>query len=207
MNNNERHKYPEDEMLYSWLPILLDTYYFIDTEYAKYIERDQKEQGEKITCKKGCNECCINQAVPITRLELQGISWYVIEQLKNPLRKQINEQLKISAEIKHCPFLIGGACSIYPIRPIACRVFFVYKKSCSPSEDVLSSRPFDILQPNREISKESAFIMLPFFGITDRKEQINAFESGVILKQSIPMHRLDLTAICQGIEIFDSRSR
>jgi Fe-S-cluster containining protein len=176
----------------------------IDTEYLKHIEQDQKKRNKTIVCKKGCCECCINQAVPITQVELQGISWYAIEKLNNPLRDQVKEQLRIYKQIKHCPFLINKACSIYPMRPIACRTFFVYTKTCIPDEDILSSRPSDILLGSREIARQSAFILLQAFGITDKNKQIHAFEAGLIKEMSQPMHELDWSAFYTGMGKYDS---
>lgn len=202
---NKRQKYPKDEIHYPWLSILLDTYHLIDIEYAKYIDEDQKKKNKRIVCKKGCHACCIKPFVPISQPEIQGISWYVIENLKGLLRNQIKEQLKMFNKIGHCPFLVDKTCAIYPVRPIACRVFFVYTKPCLPDEDLLSSRLFDILPPNREISKKSALILFPLLGITEPDKQLEAFENGLLLELSRPMHGRDWSVISEGMKLFDQR--
>jgi Fe-S-cluster containining protein len=204
---NKRKRYPEDEKRYPWLSILLNTYHLIDIEYLKYINEDQKKRNKRIACKKGCYTCCIKHSVPISQPEIQGISWYVIEKLKGLLRVRVKEQLKMFNEIEHCPFLVNKVCAIYPVRPIACRVFFVYTRPCLPDEDLLSSRLSDILPPNREISKKSALVLFPLFEITELDEQIEAFENGLLLELSRPMHEIDWSAMSEGIAIFDLRNR
>lgn len=206
MTENIGRKRYKDEARYPWLSPLLDTYHYLDTAFAQYIREDQRRQNQTIACKKGCCECCKAHSIPINLFEIQGISWYVMEELKGPLRDEIKKQLKIAKERKDCPFLVNGICSIYPMRPIACRTFFVYGKPCFPGEDVIKTRPSDLLGPNKEIGKQSAYIMLPLFGITDYDEQNKAFESGFIADQSRLMHTLDWNAMSVAIEMYDSKT-
>lgn len=198
-----RFKYKEDEKKYPWLPILLNAYHVIDSEYDEYIEEDQKRRGSIIACKKGCCNCCKNQSVPITPLELQGISWFVIEKMNGSLRTKIKKQLATFQHSHPCPFLSDAICSIYPVRPIACRSFFVYNKPCMPDEDLLTTRPSDILVASKEIAKHSALTMLPFYGISDENQQIRAFENGFIADISRFMHTVDWHFFSEGIEQYD----
>jgi Fe-S-cluster containining protein len=186
-----RKKYIEDEKKYIWLPILLDVYYSIDSEYEKSLKEESKKRGQRVVCERGCSCCCIEQTVPITQLELQGISWYVIERLEVELRNKIKVRLLNHKEIKECPFLIDEFCSIYEMRPIACRSFFVFNKKCTPNEDVLKQRSNDIFFGNRSISQKAAWLMLPYYGFLTPEEKAVAFEDGFIMSVSRPMHTFD----------------
>lgn len=82
-----------------------------------------KEITPLTACKQGCSHCC-NIAVTLTTTEAQIIG-------KHIGRKP--QDLKVPADIfanisKYsgvpCPFLKKGRCSIYTVRPLACRLHF-----------------------------------------------------------------------------------
>jgi Fe-S-cluster containining protein len=118
------------------------------------------EQGESISCKKGCGACC-RQLVPISQVEARRIR-ELIEEMPEPRRSQVRarfaqakEQLQESGLYETlgrreqwapesverigmdyfragiaCPFLEDESCSIHPDRPITCREYLV----TSPAE-------------------------------------------------------------------------
>jgi Fe-S-cluster containining protein len=107
-------------------------------------------QGRKITCTKGCDSCCHEQVLAQGLEGVAAVAW--INKQPKSLRKQIlkrldkwykeitraninlnlNKQETVYAEATKywaakiaCPFLDNGICSIYPVRPFACRTMLV----------------------------------------------------------------------------------
>lgn len=85
-----------------------------------------------ISCKRGCNFCChIN--VTISPEEAKIIIAHCKKNNIPISQDYLNEQLKIPLDeyplsITHsaCVFIKNGECSIYPVRPIACRKYFAF---------------------------------------------------------------------------------
>jgi Fe-S-cluster containining protein len=61
-------------------------------------------------CDDGCGECC--GLVPATETEFQRIGRYATEHGIQPVD-----------QAETCPWFQGGKCSVYPVRPLACRLF------------------------------------------------------------------------------------
>lgn len=65
-------------------------------------------------CKKGCHECCRNFGVPSrTRVEDKRIKAFL----------HANGLPVGKARGNTCPYLIETGCSIYPVRPLICRLY------------------------------------------------------------------------------------
>lgn len=83
-----------------------------------------------VSCSKGCHFCC-RQNVHVYKAEAAVIGEYCremeIEIPKSYLKEQMQYGWKELAktEVGWCVFLKNGECSIYPVRPIACRNYFV----------------------------------------------------------------------------------
>ena len=116
-------------------------------------EKSSSEQGNSVSCRKGCGACC-RQLVPISRTEGERL----LEVIKSlpPNRQQRLRQRFADAEstidgagLKErggrsdrdlsvayfamglpCPFLEEESCSIHPDRPLVCREYLV----TSPAE-------------------------------------------------------------------------
>lgn len=89
-----------------------------------------KETVKEVSCKKGCHFCCrIN--VDISEPEAILISEYCKENGIDIPKDRLEEQLKYgwreiaATEAGWCVFLKEGNCSIYPVRPAACRAYHV----------------------------------------------------------------------------------
>jgi len=102
-------------------------YESLDDTIAQSIARDK---GTAISCKKGCHFCC-RQSVVISAGEAELIAEYCKERGINIPKDYLEEQLKYDwkeiavKDVGWCVFLKGGECSIYPVRPLACRKYFV----------------------------------------------------------------------------------
>ncbi|GAF04849.1 YkgJ family cysteine cluster protein [Saccharicrinis fermentans] len=107
-----------------------------------------QQQNKPIACEKGCSWCCY-QPVYMTTQEALLIYEYIIQtcnqQQLNDIRNKSEKKLKKTkglAEAKKqniihpCAFLSDGACSIYSVRPMACRIYLSSSKdSCKRKYD------------------------------------------------------------------------
>lgn len=96
--------------------------------YKKFLEELDKRLNsyfEKyknfIHCTSGCSACCEKGDYPISQLELEYIMQGFIN-LDNKTKIQIQNNIKSMEKGGKCPFLLNNLCSIYPYRPVICRV-------------------------------------------------------------------------------------
>jgi Fe-S-cluster containining protein len=109
---------------------------------------DDAVQQEKtlVSCSKGCHFCC-RQNVHVYKSEAAVIAEYCREHDIEIPKAYLKEQMKYGwrelaqTEVGWCTFLKNGNCSIYSVRPISCRNYFVVSnpKFCDivtyPSKD------------------------------------------------------------------------
>ncbi|MBL7119717.1 MAG: YkgJ family cysteine cluster protein [Dehalococcoidia bacterium] len=188
LRSSQRVQYPDDEARHPWLSILLDGYHVIDVGISIELKQEEEKHRTSVTCRKGCSNCCLRPTVPIGPLEELGISWFATEKLQGDVREAIRKQLLIHGETLQCPFLLNSLCSIYLVRPVACRMFFVFGKQCELGEHLEQTRPSDIWTHSRDLARRVAMIVLPFYGITGKRNKIQAFQDGYIGSISRPMH-------------------
>ena len=193
-----RTQYPQERQ-YSWLPILLDAYAIDDYERKADVLRAATKKDLNVACHRGCANCCRVHAIPVMALEFMGISWYLLEICDQDLRKQIGPRLLNCARSAECPFLLSSVCAIYPVRPLACRDFFVLGEPCGADEDLLSTRPHSIHPPNLEVSRRVAYRIFDYegFGCATDADKERAFSNGDIVTGSRPMHELDWATYIQ----------
>lgn len=184
----ERTHYAKAEASYPWLGPLLETYHLTD----EAIKEDLPLQKKKIPCKPGCCNCCINGIVPINKVEMAGISWFLVEQLQGQMRDRIIRELeRFQPGQDKCPFLVDTQCGVYALRPLSCRTFYILGKPCEKGEDVSVDRMRDIYQPPRQKLKTAARPMLSLMGFKTPDRQDGAFEDGLLWTISHPLHELD----------------
>ena len=70
-----------------------------------------------------------------------------------------------------CPFLIDNACSIHPLRPLACRNYNVFGQQCAEGEDAYYTRRGDVLTPHQKNTDLAFDTMLPFYGAKNKAER------------------------------------
>ncbi len=183
----KRLTFPDAEKRRPWLPLLLEGYSIVDRGIAKEIE-SEKKKGRTLACTKGCSSCCsTHKDIPIYPLEIIGISWYVAEKIKGPARDILKKQLNGFSKDSPCPFLIEGACSIHPVRPMACRQFNVFSTPCKEGEDPYHTRREDVMDPVKKHVDQAFFIMLPHYGVEKDSERVRIVETGAFHRMAKEM--------------------
>ncbi|MEQ9497138.1 MAG: YkgJ family cysteine cluster protein [Deltaproteobacteria bacterium] len=71
-------------------------------------------------CRKGCDLCCRSLANPP---RLSESEWRRIDAVLDDARRA---RARAHDDPRVCPFLEEGACSIYAVRPLACRTYGYY---------------------------------------------------------------------------------
>ncbi len=125
---------------------LYEAYLNIAADWETEFQRNQREYGEKIHCRKGCSDCC-SHMFQITEVEAAYIS-SAVKQLPEERRRRLEESARqylprreeLLAERNvpdawgslppagmrlPCPALEDGACQIYSHRPLICRKYGV----------------------------------------------------------------------------------
>ena len=94
----------------------------------RYFDNAPEENKKEIQCKAGCTACCFID-VDISGDEAAIILNYCkengIEIDREYLTKQAAVGRKTYSPLSRCVFLKDNLCSIYPVRPIACRKHWV----------------------------------------------------------------------------------
>ena len=96
--------------------------------YEEFIaDLDKRLEGyfvahkEFIHCKLGCSMCCEKGDYPLSKIELEYLMQGFIN-LDNEIKIKVQNNIKNIVRGGACPFLINKQCSVYPYRPIICRV-------------------------------------------------------------------------------------
>ncbi|MBI4699266.1 MAG: YkgJ family cysteine cluster protein, partial [Nitrospirae bacterium] len=184
----KRVSFLKDEKTHAWLSMLLDAYHIVDLGVDLAVKKEQKGD-RRAACGKGCSNCCsTHKTIPVYPLELVGISWYVIEKIKGRAREILRKQLVMHREDGPCPFLADKVCLVHNMRPISCRQFIVFGKSCAEGEDPYYTRREDVLTPIKEYTDKAVFTMLPFYGVSEETERRKAIEQGSMNKLVSTLH-------------------
>jgi Fe-S-cluster containining protein len=199
-SNAKRFSLTDDEKNLPWLSMLLDAYYTVDKGVAASINAERKK-GRKLACAKGCSSCCVtHKDIPLYPLELQGLIWYVTEKLSGPLRETLKNNLKNFRRDGACPFLIDRACSVHPMRPMACRQFNVFDRPCDEGEDPYHTRREDVMDPVKKHVDQAFFIMLPYHGIEKESERIKFIDAGEMHKMVRELHGCNWKALAEKMD-------
>ena len=197
--------FPAAEAAFSWLPMLLDACFTADQGVAQAI-RQQLDRGRALACARSCSACCRSHAtIPVYPLELAGITWYATERIQGEVRETLKTQLAQYSNSGSCPFLVDGACSIHPMRPLACRHFNVFGKACAEGEDAFYTRPGDVLEPVKGHMDEAFFIMLPYYGVTGEAERRRLIAAGAMHKLARVLQECRWPSLALSMQAFDDR--
>ena len=204
-NKPKRLSFPSDGIVHPWLSMLLDAYYIVDKGIDEAIKMELR-QGRKLACGKGCSYCCkTHQTIPVYPMELVGLSWYVTEKIHGPERQIIKTQLNNYKENDPCPFLVAGACSVHPMRPVSCRQFNVFRQPCAEGEDPYYTRREDVLSPIKKYTDRAFFIMLPFYGVENETGRWKIIESGAIHQVVKLMQTCNWKSLAEKMEEFEKK--
>jgi Fe-S-cluster containining protein len=200
-----RLAFPQDEAKQTWLPLFLEAAALVDAGVSEAITRESK-QGRTLACHKGCAACCRSHTtIPVYPLELIGITWYAVEQLAGEVRAQLMRQLREHKKGEACPLLVENACSIHPLRPLACRQFNVLGRVCAEGEDAYHTRRADVLTPLREYADAAFDVMLPFYGVRASAERARLIESGEVHRLVKVLQEYDWPKLAERMQAFDDR--
>jgi Fe-S-cluster containining protein len=115
--------------------VALQKMYFEVDEMIRSFLVFAESKGQKADCREGCSWCCY-QPVFALSYELDGLNDYVKKHFDASVRAQITERAALKRKKLNgldserilqskipCPFLENGSCMVYPVRPVACRVY------------------------------------------------------------------------------------
>lgn len=200
----QRLTYPRAETAQPWLAALLDAYHVIDRGVREAVRREER-QGRRLACGRGCAACCrSHQDIPLYPLELMGLYWYCIEQLGGELRRRLQRQLADYQGVGACPFLVDEACSVHPLRPMACRQFNVFDRVCAEGEDAYHRRRQDVMTPIRRFADAAFDRLLPFYGVKTKRERREAIGSGRVHALARPLRGVDWSRLAQRMQATES---
>jgi Fe-S-cluster containining protein len=175
---SRRPSYPEAEAAHPWLGALIDAYHQIDLGVQEAVRREVA-QDRSLACVKGCAACCrSHKGIPVYPLEIMGLYWYCVEQLQEPTRERLRQRLAQDEGRIGCPFLLDDACSVHPMRPMACRQFNVFGRACAEGEDAFHTRRGDVMTPIRRFADDAFDRLLPHYGIKKKAERRAAIRDG-----------------------------
>lgn len=205
-HNSSGINFEHDKSRLGWLNMLLDAYEIIDRGVKIAIERQEKKHNIELSCKKGCSNCCkTHKDIPVYPLELIGIYWYSIEKMTAHVRQKLKKQLALH-EKPDCPFLVDESCSIYPVRPVACRQFNVFRKECEEGEDPYHTRRGDVLNPIKDYTEKAFFMMLPFYGITKKEDKHLAIKNNLIHAHAQNLHSINWKLLASRMDDYDYKN-
>lgn len=89
----------------------------LDKRLHQYFESHR----EYINCCLGCSSCCEKGDYPLSNIELEYLM-HGFMTLNDETKIKVQNNIKNIKQGGVCPFLINKECSVYPFRPIICRV-------------------------------------------------------------------------------------
>lgn len=136
-----------------------------------------KKYSKHIYCKKGCSLCCEKGDYPLSDIELKYLMQGYIN-LDNDSKIQIQKNIKEMKKGEKCPFLIEKECSVYPYRPIICRVHGL----AYLNNDNLAKLPYCVNDKLNysEVFNKKELLLEPIKENLDTQNLLNEFDYGEI---------------------------
>lgn len=157
----------------------MDNYIEFIKDLDSRLETYFKIQADYLCCKKGCSACCEKGDYPLSESELK----YLMQgyaSLDNDSKIKIQENIKEIERGGVCPFLINKECSIYPHRPIICRVHGI----AYLAKDSIAKIPYCV---------------------NDGKNFASVYENGILLTEPIK-ENLDTVYLAQKYNLGEVRN-
>lgn len=148
---------PRAERLFPWLRHVFDLYAAVDMSVDAALRAADRDAG----CFRGCSWCCCH-VIPVTPLEVAGLSWFVREEMRPRVRERLRGR-EDGGPL--CRFCADGVCAAYVVRPVACRRYAVLGVSCGEGEDATVTRPNDVLRPDRGALEAAYALTLPYYAV------------------------------------------
>jgi len=189
-SSSERPRYP-DEDEWAWLTILLDALHLLDAGLSEEIQAEEQRRGVRVGCHAGCTACCESN-VPMRPIEVMGIAWYAATRLDEDTWRRLEARLTGPDDGK-CSFLLDGQCSVRPLRPIACRTFFVFGEPCQVGERLYAIRPHDVFDRSEALFDRVALRLLddPSFELRPDEDKHAAYQAGVFFRMARRTQQID----------------
>lgn len=195
-----RLSFPDAESIHPWLGALIDAYHLIDQGVHEAVRREEP-QGRTLACARGCAACCrSHKDIPVYPLEIMGLYWFCIEQLEASVRQRLSQRLARHRERIGCVFLVDDVCSVHAMRPMACRQFNVFGRSCVEGEDAFHSRRQDVMIPIRRFADVAFDRLLPFYGIKQKGQRRAAIRDGRVHGLARVTQSIDWSGLAQRME-------
>lgn len=174
-----------------WLRVVRKAYRIVDRDVLRAIDT-RLRGGERLACGAGCSACC-QQPVPLTPYEVMAMGWCLAGFEEHVLEAIVNASPCADGNWT-CPLLVEGCCSVYEMRPIACRRYNVFGRRCSVGEDPVEVRPWDVLSPSRSAMRRAFTHLLPLAGIA-QDDVGRALDGELLIKRSCELHAVDWGAV------------
>ena len=172
------------EQRHRWLSLLLDCYALIDLSVWQAVDT----ASDVLACREGCTACC-RHTIPLSTLEALGLRFYVHTLLDAALYQDLRRN--ISRQGSLCCFNHQGSCTVYALRPIACRRYLVTGTACAEDESPLDSRPHAVLHPSRDVLRRAVALTLPFYRTIGLKPESGEDVLSFYLRKNMPLTSLN----------------
>lgn len=150
--------------------LLLDAFAVVDLSVAEAVEA-ARTAGRPLVCGSGCAQCC-RQPIPVTPLEALVLGFFLHKRLPKirhaAFMAGIGSQRAQEVVRWPCPFLCDAICICYDVRPLACRRYLATGRQCAPNEEIIVSRPADLVRPCYDALHAALLHTLPWY--QDRPE-------------------------------------
>ena len=158
---------------------------------------DYRAGNGEIFCAKGCSGCCtlaVNCTAAEAFLIAQALDQQQAAQLKGyvaRLQGRLSEAVDLKGylrlhrkELGGCPFLEGGLCGIYCVRPISCRALLSSKESRWCAADFSEITPAEKLAYRESLDRAAVAFPMHYLACTqDAGQKLEAQASLQMLKE------------------------
>ena len=188
-----------DEDEHAWLTILLDALHILDQGLTQEVSAEEQRRGIRVGCHAGCTACC-QSSVRLRPIEIEGVAWYAATRLDDDTWRRVAAQLS-RPDDGVCPFLLDGQCSVRPLRPLACRSFFVFGKPCEVGERLFELRPNDVFDRSEALFERVAMRLLDdaSFELRGEQDKHAAYHGGAFYRRALNMQQVDWVATIDAL--------
>jgi Fe-S-cluster containining protein len=156
---------------------------------GEVIANQLKEQNINVICSKRCSACCENMELSVLDIEMQLIKKYILTMVDSPIKDWLTKNIiKFDHNQPGCPFLVNKVCSVYDVRPITCRVYYIQNRKCILGENIFKIRSNDIVQFDRKKLLDAIICLSSIYGFKDENLFRKKLEEGFFLKKTSSLY-------------------